>query len=86
MNIGEMLKAECSVVGCNEKQFIFMGLPSLISEDVQESFPFCQKHGMNIMMGKLRKFTLKNGYVYVGSETISLAKSQAKLAEKGALA
>jgi len=62
--IKAMLSAKCSISGCEEKQFIFMGLASPMGNDIQETFPFCEEHHLDIMFGNLKKFTLKNGYIY----------------------
>ena len=68
MNIDEKLKAmreaKCSIKECEENQAIFNSMPSPISPDVQEVFPFCMKHFEQIQMRELDTFTLKNGYVY----------------------
>ena len=65
MDIKEKLKAmreaKCSIKECEENQAFWLGLPSPISPEVQETFPFCINHFNQINFGKLKRFVLKNG-------------------------
>lgn len=101
--IKAMLEAKCAVEGCNERQMMYMTMPTknpdlrltvipvlatlaslafLISKLVLEivilmviglvwlewiigeSYPFCEKHVMKIMMHEIGTFRIKNGNIY----------------------
>jgi hypothetical protein len=62
--IKNMVAAKCSVLGCEEIQMMYMGLPSSMGKGIQEQYPFCQEHCMKIIMHEISPLRLKNGNVY----------------------
>ena len=58
-----MINAECSILGCKNKQFFHLSLPTK-TKGISAVYPFCEKHSMGIMTHEIKRFQLKNGNIY----------------------